>query len=104
LSQHLTREQIDRYTTRTGTADEILTIASHLEECPECRDAVAAIVDPGTSERPHRWPSRNAQITARATAAEQPERDMPPRFSILPWVLLAILVIALAVIISAMRH
>lgn len=107
MSQHLTREEIDRYTARSGSADEILRIAAHLEDCSDCRDAVAAIVDPGTGERPHRWASRDAKITARVPLSELPREDKsyePGRHSILPWVLIAILVIAIAVVISAMQH
>ena len=41
--EHLTREEILRYVNRSGNVDEILAIATHLDECDACRDFAAVI-------------------------------------------------------------
>ncbi|MEA2325916.1 MAG: hypothetical protein QOE68_875 [Thermoanaerobaculia bacterium] len=53
VSEHLTKQQIERYIARKGSADEILAAAQHLEDCFECRDKTAALVDDGSGDRPH---------------------------------------------------
>ena len=53
MTQHLTREAIERYVARRGEVDEILAAAEHLDVCFDCRDVAAAMVDDGTGERPH---------------------------------------------------
>jgi anti-sigma factor RsiW len=53
VTAHLTDEQLARYVARKGDADEILAVAQHLEDCWECRDRTAAMVDDGASDRPH---------------------------------------------------
>jgi len=47
VSNHLTREQIERYVERTGNVDELLAVAEHLDDCFDCRDFAAEVVDPG---------------------------------------------------------
>jgi len=39
--------QIQDYVSRSAPVDEILAVAQHLNECWECRDRAAALVDPG---------------------------------------------------------
>ena len=51
--RHLTPDEIERYASRSGSVDEILSAAEHLEACDACRDRAAAILDPGTGEVPH---------------------------------------------------
>ena len=50
---HLTPDEIERYARRTGSVDEILSVAEHFEACADCRDRAAALLDPGTGEVPH---------------------------------------------------
>jgi hypothetical protein len=100
LQEHLTNEQIDRYVARTGDADEIIAIAEHLDACFDCRDRVAAIVDPGTGERPHR-----GAATRRSSGRVFLKRDpaKPSRATgLVPWILAAIIVavIVLALVIG----
>jgi len=52
VSNHLTREQIERYAARSGDVDELLAVAEHLEDCFDCRDFAAEVVDPGRSVIP----------------------------------------------------
>ncbi len=49
MNRHLTVAEIEQYVTRSGSVDEIIAIAEHLESCFECRDRAVAIVDPGTA-------------------------------------------------------
>lgn len=53
MTEHLTREAIERYVARRGQVDEILAAAEHLDVCFDCRDIAAAMVDDGTGEIPH---------------------------------------------------
>jgi len=104
MSEHLTAEQIEHYVARTGGADEILSVAEHLDECYDCRDRMAAIVDPGTTERPHRWPSR--RMTTRSSgrhSALQDSATPTPLGRLLPWLILAILLAAVIVAIALQR-
>ncbi len=48
--------EIEQYVTRSGSVDEIIAIAEHLEACFECRDRAVAIVDPGTTAHELRQP------------------------------------------------
>ena len=58
---HLTPEQIARYASRSGDVDEILDVAQHLENCSECRDAAAAIIDMNEDSGARRvWPRRTS--------------------------------------------
>lgn len=50
---HLTQDEIERYVRRSATVDEIIAFAEHLEDCSECRDRAAALVDNGTGEIMH---------------------------------------------------
>ena len=98
MSEHLTPEQIEHYVSRSGGADEILSVAEHLDECYDCRDRMAAIVDPGTTERPHRWPSR--RMTTRSSGRVSALQDSPSPSGLsrlLPWLIVAILVAAVIV-------
>jgi len=54
VSNHLTREQIERYVQRSGNVDELLAVAEHLDDCFDCRDAAAAMADPGDDTMPPR--------------------------------------------------
>ena len=53
LDDHLSDAQIERYVSRRAAVDELLETAQHLEKCWRCRDAAAALVDPGDSEVSH---------------------------------------------------
>jgi hypothetical protein len=53
LTEHLSDAQIERYVTRRATVDELLDAAEHLDDCFECRDRAAALVDPGSGEISH---------------------------------------------------
>jgi hypothetical protein len=53
VSAHLTERQIESYVSRRAGVDEILAVAQHLDECDDCRDKAAALVDPGTDDIPH---------------------------------------------------
>jgi hypothetical protein len=91
--EHLSNEQIQRYVTRTGDADEIIAIAEHLDACFDCRDRVAAIVDPGTGERPHRGSTRR-RISGRISlsgATATPSRAA----GLVPWIIAAVIVAAI---------
>jgi hypothetical protein len=93
---HLTREEIELYVSRHASVDDLLAIAQHLDECFECRDRAAAVVDPGKGELSH---------TRKIVAAPPPARPRP-RIGrwLLPW-LFALAAIALAIWLatSAMR-
>lgn len=52
MSNHLTREQIERYVERSGNVDDLLAVAEHLDDCIHCRDFAAEVVDPGQSVIP----------------------------------------------------
>lgn len=53
MTDHLSREAIERYVARRGPVDEILAAAEHLDVCFDCRDVAAAMVDDGSGEIPH---------------------------------------------------
>lgn len=82
MSEHLTREQIERYVARRAGVDEILATAEHLDECFDCRDRAAALVDDGSGDLGHVRPKRSA-----------PARQVR---SLLPWVI-GVVVLAAAV-------
>jgi len=94
FSQHLTHEQIEHYVARTGGADGILSVAEHLDECWDCRDRMAAVVDPGTGERPHRGSLRRTVM--RNSGRHSALQDSTPSGlgRVLPWLIGAILVAA----------
>ena len=56
MREHLTLEQIERYVLRSGTVDELLDVAEHLDACDECRDRAAAVADPGNTIIPRGRP------------------------------------------------
>ena len=85
MADHLTPAQIERYVSRRAPVDEILSAAQHLDECFDCRDRAAALVDPGTGELGH---TRHRMTTL--------ERRMA-RKSLLPWVVGGIVVLAVVV-------
>jgi predicted anti-sigma-YlaC factor YlaD len=87
--EHLTREQIDRYASRRAGVDEILAIANHLDNCDQCRDLAAALIDDGSGSRSH-----TRKLVPAPPIAEPPP---PSRLSITTLVLIAIAVIALVV-------
>ena len=100
--EHLSNEQIQRYVTRTGDADEIIAIAEHLDACFDCRDRVAAIVDPGTGERPHRVGKRrriSGRISLTGAAANAPSRAA----GLVPWIIAAVIVAAIVLALLIMR-
>jgi hypothetical protein len=98
LSEHLTQEQIEHYVSRRGGADEILSVAEHLDECYDCRDRMAAIVDPGTGERPHRGPSRRRSTRSSGRVSALQDSGPPSRFGgLLLWLIIAILAAAIVV-------
>jgi hypothetical protein len=104
LSEHLTQEQIERYVARSGGADEILSVAEHLDECYDCRDRMAAVVDPGTGERPHRWPSRRMTTRSSGRVSALQDSATPSRLGrLLPWLIIAILLAAVIVAILLQR-
>ncbi|MCU1350472.1 MAG: hypothetical protein JWO56_3502 [Acidobacteria bacterium] len=103
MSEHLTQEQIEHYVGRTGGADEILSVAEHLDECWDCRDRMAAIVDPGTGERPHRGASRRTSMrnSGRYSALQDSSPSQVAR--LLPWLIGAILLAAVIIAVLLSR-
>jgi hypothetical protein len=93
VTDHLSDSQISRYVERKGDADEILDAAQHLDQCWECRDRTAAMVDDGAGDRPHR---AGAHDDARLRTG-----DDESRFRVLPWAIL--ITIAIAAIVIAIR-
>jgi predicted anti-sigma-YlaC factor YlaD len=87
--EHLTREQIDRYASRRAGVDEILAIANHLDNCDDCRDRAAALIDDGTGSRSH------TRKLVPAPPIEEPPR--PSRLNLTTIVLIAIAIVALIV-------
>lgn len=67
--RHLTPDEIERYASRSGSVDEILSVAEHFEACADCRDRAAAIIDPGTGEVPHTRKERRISGPRPALAA-----------------------------------
>jgi len=94
VSEHLTQAQIERYVARSAPVDEILAIGQHLDQCFACRDRAAAIVDPGTNELSHVRHPRGGAPAAPAQTRRAAR--------LLPWILLAIGIVA-AVIAWLMR-
>jgi len=94
---HLSQADIEQYVSRHASVDELLAIAQHLDDCFDCRDRAAALVDPGKGELSH---------TRKVIAPPPPARPRPAigRW-LLPW-LFALAAIALAVWLatSAMRR
>lgn len=91
--EHLTREQIDRYASRSAGVDEILSIAAHLDVCDDCRDRAAALIDDGSGSRSH----------TRKLVPAPPLVEPPPptklNLSLVIVVAIAVVVIAIALII-----
>jgi anti-sigma factor ChrR (cupin superfamily) len=101
LQEHLSKEQIDRYVARSGDADEIIAIAEHLDACFDCRDRVAAIVDPGTGERPHHGPTSgrtSGRVSAMRDTAERSRAK-----GLVPWIIVAIIVAAIVLALAIAR-
>ena len=95
MTEHLSDADIVLYVERRGDADSILAIAQHLDQCWDCRDRTAAIVDDGADDRPH--------VGGAHDNARTPLPDQRSRFRYLPWAILvaiAIVVIAIAIRVS----
>jgi RNA polymerase sigma factor (sigma-70 family) len=45
MSEHLDRQQLDRFRQRTMAAEELLQAGDHLNECAECRDRLGESID-----------------------------------------------------------
>ncbi len=80
---HLTQEQIDGYVSRKAPVDDILFAAQHLDDCADCRDRAAAIVDDGSARR----------IVKKTSLS-----PMPGAHRVLIWTIIGVLVIAVAVV------
>ncbi|MBV9493625.1 MAG: hypothetical protein JOZ54_05230 [Acidobacteria bacterium] len=95
---HLTQEEIELYVSRHASVDELLAIAQHLDDCYECRDRAAAVVDSGKGEISHT--RRGKMISAPPPAAP---RKRIGRW-VLPWLFAAAAIgLAIWLLVSAMR-
>ncbi len=91
--RHLTPDEIERYASRSGGVDEILSMAQHFEACADCRDRAAALLDPGTGEVPHTRKERRISGPHPALAAIT--RTRVAGRSLLIWLIGATAVLAL---------
>jgi len=89
VAQHLTQAQIDGYVSRKAPVDDILLAAHHLDECADCRDRAAAIVDDGSARR-----------MIRNTSLAKP---MAGAHRVMIWTIVGILVVAVAVVVILYR-
>jgi hypothetical protein len=86
MSRHLTQDEIERYVSRKAPVDDILAAAEHLDDCFDCRDRAAALVDDGSMDRPHARVRRFVSL--------------PPlrrRHRVLLWAAVGVAVVAIAV-------
>ncbi|HEX8155630.1 MAG TPA: hypothetical protein VF698_21030 [Thermoanaerobaculia bacterium] len=81
---HLTETQIEGYVSRRAPVDDLLSAAQHLETCFDCRDRATALVDPGDAQISH------------VRKVAPPAAEVTEKRSIVPWILGAVVVIALA--------
>jgi len=89
VAPHLTQEQIDGYVYRKASVDDILLAAQHLDECADCRDRAAAIVDDGSARR---MIKRQSLVS-----------PMPGKHRVMIWVIVGVLVVAVTIVLILYR-
>ena len=91
--RHLTPDEIERYASRSGSVDEILSAAQHFEVCADCRDRATALLDPGTGEVGHTRKQRRVSGPRPALAAMT--RTRVAGRPLLLWIIGAVAILAL---------